>query len=202
MIKTILSTALVAAVFVYSGVARAAPVLDQQAAPFGGSLYEGFEWQQEVTAGVTGQLAGLTLYGAGTNVTVRVNPGSGFHSGPYAFSQAVQLASGGTYIDTSSANIQLTAGQQFVIDLFGGSGGNIFAAATPHPGGSLFLNLGVPSDFTACCNFGLAFRTFVEPAGGGGGAVPEPDAWALMILGFGGAGAVLRRRGQGVLAAA
>lgn len=26
------------------------------------------------------------------------------------------------------------------------------------------------------------------------GGVPEPDAWALMILGFGGAGAVLRRR--------
>jgi hypothetical protein len=26
------------------------------------------------------------------------------------------------------------------------------------------------------------------------GAVPEPGTWALMILGFGGAGAVLRRR--------
>ncbi|MEW5686452.1 MAG: PEPxxWA-CTERM sorting domain-containing protein [Pseudomonadota bacterium] len=25
--------------------------------------------------------------------------------------------------------------------------------------------------------------------------VPEPDAWALMILGLGGAGAALRRRG-------
>lgn len=31
----------------------------------------------------------------------------------------------------------------------------------------------------------------------GGGAVPEPSAWALMILGFGGAGAMLRRRGRG-----
>ena len=32
---------------------------------------------------------------------------------------------------------------------------------------------------------------------GSTGAVPEPGAWALMILGFGGAGAVLRRaRGQ------
>lgn len=27
-----------------------------------------------------------------------------------------------------------------------------------------------------------------------GGAIPEPSAWALMILGFGGAGAALRRR--------
>jgi PEP-CTERM motif len=28
------------------------------------------------------------------------------------------------------------------------------------------------------------------------GAVPEPAAWALMIMGFGGAGAMLRRRRQ------
>jgi hypothetical protein len=30
--------------------------------------------------------------------------------------------------------------------------------------------------------------------GGGGNEVPEPSTWALMILGFGGAGAMLRRR--------
>lgn len=34
----------------------------------------------------------------------------------------------------------------------------------------------------------------VNLAGAPMGAVPEPGAWALMILGFGGAGAVLRRR--------
>ncbi|THD70535.1 ice-binding family protein [Phenylobacterium sp.] len=37
-------------------------------------------------------------------------------------------------------------------------------------------------------------------AGGGGGPVPEPSAWALMIIGFGGMGAVLRRR-RGMVAA-
>jgi hypothetical protein len=31
------------------------------------------------------------------------------------------------------------------------------------------------------------------PPGGGGGAVPEPSAWALMLLGFGGLGGALRR---------
>lgn len=35
-----------------------------------------------------------------------------------------------------------------------------------------------------------------------GGAVPEPSSWALMILGFGGAGAALRRRRWERLAAA
>jgi hypothetical protein len=33
-----------------------------------------------------------------------------------------------------------------------------------------------------------------------GGAIPEPSTWALMILGFGAAGAGLRRR-RGVYAA-
>lgn len=32
------------------------------------------------------------------------------------------------------------------------------------------------------------------PSGPGGGAIPEPGAWALMILGFGAAGSALRRR--------
>jgi hypothetical protein len=34
----------------------------------------------------------------------------------------------------------------------------------------------------------------VNCGGGGGNEVPEPSTWALMILGFGGAGAMLRRR--------
>ena len=165
---------------------------------FGGSLYEGFEWQQTVTVGVAGKLSGLTLYGAGTNVTVRVNAGDGFYSGPYAFTQAVQLAAGGTFIDTSAAGIQLGAGQRFVIDLINGSGGNISTAAAPYGGGHLFLNLGAPSDFTACCGYSLAFQTFMDA---GTAAVPEPGAWALMILGFGGAGTVLRRRRSGFAAA-
>lgn len=191
MQKSNIMTTIAAVMALFAGAARAAPVLDQQALPFGGSVYEAFEWQQTVTAGVSGRLSGLTLYGAGTNVTVRVNAGDGFYSGPYAFSQAVTLAPGGAFIDTSAAGIDLSAGQRFVIDLVGGSGGNISTAATPYAGGHLFLNLGAPSDFTACCNTGLAFQTFMDA---GSAAIPEPDAWALMILGFGGAGVLLRGR--------
>lgn len=40
---------------------------------------------------------------------------------------------------------------------------------------------------------------FTRTVVGGAGAVPEPGAWALMILGFGGVGAMLRRR-QGAFA--
>lgn len=36
--------------------------------------------------------------------------------------------------------------------------------------------------------------TIGAPAGGGGGPVPEPSTWAMLILGFGVAGAMLRRR--------
>ncbi|HEY3948731.1 PEPxxWA-CTERM sorting domain-containing protein [Phenylobacterium sp.] len=36
--------------------------------------------------------------------------------------------------------------------------------------------------------------TAVDPPAGGLGAIPEPAGWALMILGFGGAGALIRRR--------
>ena len=41
----------------------------------------------------------------------------------------------------------------------------------------------------------IRIGTFSDPnAGGGVGGVPEPAAWALMLVGFGGLGAVLRRR--------
>lgn len=45
----------------------------------------------------------------------------------------------------------------------------------------------------ACGVYDLQFGTVAA----GAGAVPEPASWALMILGFGAAGAMLRRRGPG-----
>lgn len=193
----------VLAAFALSGAAaQAAGVLDQEALPFGGNLYEGLEWQQQVTAGLSGLLTGVTLYGNGTDLTVRIASGGAFNTGPYAFSGTAHLTPTGTFIDTSAAGIMLTAGNAFVIDTIGGSNGNINLAAAPYAGGHLFLNLGAPSDFTTCCGVSaMAFRTFVQaPVDGGTGAVPEPASWALMLTGFGGLGATLRQRRR-VLAA-
>ncbi len=44
-------------------------------------------------------------------------------------------------------------------------------------------------------NWRLDVSTFAGPGGGAGGSgAPEPGAWALLLLGFGAAGAMLRRR--------
>ncbi|MBL8773239.1 MAG: PEPxxWA-CTERM sorting domain-containing protein [Phenylobacterium sp.] len=52
---------------------------------------------------------------------------------------------------------------------------------------------GTGFDYTAVMNGEFGY-SITEQIGGGGGGVPEPGAWALMILGFGAAGAALRRR--------
>ena len=46
------------------------------------------------------------------------------------------------------------------------------------------------------------FATNGEGSGGPGGFIPEPATWAMMIIGFGGVGALMRRRRRGMLAIA
>jgi hypothetical protein len=78
--------------------------------------------------------------------------------------------------------------------------------------GSQFLLTGDPDSLTPTgwllgqveVNRDGSTTPIVNPGPGGGAAllgvtaVPEPTAWALMLLGFGGAGAVLRRRRGGL----
>lgn len=171
--------------------ALAAGVLDQDSAPLGGRFLESLNWQQEVTAGLSGQLMGLTLYGDGTSVDVGVSSGDAYQSGPFQFSGHATLSDAGVFVDTSAANILLTAGDRFVIDLRNGSGGNILEALHTYSGGDLWLNFGVAFDDTAQTGQSLAFQTFMGPAPAG---APEPATWAILLTGFAGLGAALRRR--------
>jgi hypothetical protein len=121
-------------------------------------------------------------------------------------------------VDVSAANLQVTAGEElwFTVApipgafgvapvLFDSAGGSVIT----YPTGELFnFTTGGAPVFGSTGDYG--FRTFVNvpdvippvvPPGGGTepgdnnglDAVPEPAQWALMLLGFGGAGVMLRR---------
>jgi hypothetical protein len=57
-----------------------------------------------------------------------------------------------------------------------------------------FTNLFATGAFTLGADYEVNHITVSYQANGDAVAVPEPGVWALMILGFGGAGAALRRR--------
>ena len=93
------------------------------------------------------------------------------------------------FAPTVTLNLSLEA------DVFGGNNEHVFAFVDPTItlNDAFFTNLALnPADFQL---------TFAEGEGNvasrpnfPGGGVPEPAAWALMLMGFGGIGAALRRR--------
>lgn len=92
-------------------------------------------------------------------------------------------------IDLSSANILVNQGDQFRLVLTGAP------QSTPGAIGWFYMTNGTPFSYAGgnasidghAFNWDYGFRTYVNSA------VPEPAAWALMIVGFGGAGMALRR---------
>ena len=127
-------------------------------------------------------------YGAGTNLL------SGL------FEHTRMIANGGsTGLSGSDGSIYDPASPPAVVEFtsgilnLGGSFDHSFSfALTPthaigNPGGCATLTV-----VTTCT---ASIASFDSPISGQfSAAVPEPGAWALMILGFGGAGAMLRRR--------
>jgi hypothetical protein len=198
-----LAAAALAAAMLAASAAQATPVLDQSSAPGGWQFGEFFHWEQQVTAGMSGELAGITLYGMGTTLDVGVNPGDAWEgSGPFAFTGHETLTSGGTFIDTSAAHITLNAGDHFVIDLQNGANGNLLGTGVPYAGGDTWLSIccGFAFDYTVSTSGQtLAFQTYMSQAGVG--SAPEPAAWAILLTGFAGLGGALRRRRAAVASA-
>lgn len=70
-----------------------------------------------------------------------------------------------------------------------------FLDFTGQTAGDFSLSLsGISPDFGASFWSGDSVGTFASDTGGGGNVVPEPATWVMMILGFGGVGALMRRR--------
>jgi len=181
----------------------AAPVLDQEnpnSIPHllcGDSpAFLGFrcEWQQAVTAGLTGQLTGVRLYSTGT-AQVRIGLGSPFYSGPWA-ADIIAAPIDGTIIDLTPYNIVMAAGSTFVIDVMASPSDidyPIGGTSTPpqYSGGDLWFTFlpGTPLNHTALGGQQLAFQTFVDQPR----QTPEPATLLLFGVGFAGIGLSRRR---------
>ena len=141
-----------------------------------------------VGVGIWQDLTGVTL-----SYTLKDSLDHVLRSGEAAFS-----TNGLEFIEFNFAELTLAAGSEYKLDFaFGGvSNQNFFYN---EGGGSPFSQEGFTGiDGTQGGDTGNSviprLELIGEPGAGGVGAVPEPASWAMMITGFGLAGATLRRR--------
>jgi hypothetical protein len=142
-------------------------------------------------------LAGLTYTGGGD-----------FDNSPFMnFTDAIQYKYQGkgngnnTLLSPLEFNVYNTNGISFL------GAGNHFTSTTGggavggFTGGWWFsADISAPDGRLESPTFTVAGRDFCIVGSTCGGAVPEPATWSLMILGFGSAGAMLRRRRRDVFA--
>jgi hypothetical protein len=173
-------------------------VVDQQNLTFSAGFNVNdptFMWQQEVRTGIAGQLRSIDLfYDAITPIqpfVFFINAGSGWQTDANDFTTVVTPVDGTFAVDVSSANLSFDVGAVFVFGIVGlgpdveccnllGSG-----LAPGYAQGRLYVN-GSPNIGFEPADF--LFRTNVA-------AVPEPETYALMLLGLAAAG-VLRGRSR------
>ena len=140
---------------------------------------------------VTGTIAGLSdnATGAATGITLTSYP-AGLNNAGYS-SDVFSWADGTIYTNSFTITNGVVTGSDFIIQ-------------TPAQGTQLWLNGQQSYNF-----LGLDGATTLYTYNGGGAsgvtytvsqvsAAPEPATWAMLILGFGLAGATLRRRRTGV----
>jgi hypothetical protein len=132
-------------------------------------------WQQQVRAGITGQLEGIKLFLNGTinsHIDVRVRLGNGWNTGPVVF-QGVALKTTSTFneqvfVNAVGANLVIAAGNTFVIELQGqDDGGGFLGNYTAPPAPAQYpepLYLNGPSCYVDC-GYRIAFETYVLAGG-------------------------------------
>jgi hypothetical protein len=154
-------------------VSTTTPTPPGQTAGFNGDAVS-LIWQAQVRAGLAGQLEGfrLELTGpVGATLLTNVRVGSGWNTGPSAFQFLITKSTAAVeqvFVDTTSANIALSVGTLFVIEMQGqGTSCGIDGSyVPPAAGGPLYpepLYLGGPGCF-ADCGWRIGFTTYVVNA--------------------------------------
>ena len=145
-------------------------ILDQASPPQNWALNGTHIWQQGVTAGVSGPLIGVEVqrsWEAGSSLFF-INLGEPWQTDPNDFEAriSIQWAQTWEYIDVSSANIYLQAGDKFVIG-FGEGYPWFIGNHDKYSRGSVWMNGREHPDTD------LAFRTYT---------IPEPSALAFVAV--------------------
>ena len=113
--------------------------------------------------------------------------------------QATTTATAGGWEGLHGLNLNLVAGSYWLIfsirpDLGDSISSFTMAGSAPNPvGPEAVIHIPVDSDWVRNDSLNIGVRIF-DNTGASQGAAPEPASWALMIGGFGLAGAALRRR--------
>lgn len=125
-------------------------------------------WQQEVVAGLAGQLVQVNLYVVAPGTcTFFIDDGAPWQPGPPLWSTTFSAATTGWHtVDTSAAGLALTPGQHFVLGFDGGGTGlNLGGSFSPPLGGYAAGELYLNSSPHAGGGWDVAFMTYVpEPA--------------------------------------